>query len=116
MPQCSNGMGQSLGQVLLGNSFTPVVSVGSLDGIQFVAGLVSVVQDDVSHRACGGTRRPFLCSSSPSPCSLGLSLWFAPMGCSAYLAQRETVYFEHQDQNGQLGFLPDSVRASRGWS
>lgn len=51
MPQCSNGMGQRLGQVLLGNSFTPVVSAGSLNGIQFIAGLVSVVQDDVSHRA-----------------------------------------------------------------
>lgn len=45
-------MGQRLGQVPLGNSFTPVVSVGSLDGIQFVSGLVSVVQDDVSHRTC----------------------------------------------------------------
>lgn len=54
MPQCSNSMGQrlgqKLGQVLLGKSFTPIVSAESLDGIQFVSGLVSVVQDDLSHR------------------------------------------------------------------
>lgn len=88
-----------------------LVSAGSLDGIQFVAGLVSVVRDAASLESRWRNSETLSCCSSSSsvlswPLLVACAMtWPAP----TRLPQETACTRSNQNRRGLLGFLLDSI-------